>query len=265
MCLSRNKIFSLIAILSFSLFMQVHAQSKAGQRVFYKLTLYHFSSPAQEATLDHYLAKAYLPALHRAGIKQIGVFKPLANDTSADKMIYVLVPLQTMKELLTLPGQLKKDAAYLESAKPYLDAKYNQPPYSRMETILLRAFSFAPQLTPPDFRTDKKDRVYELRSYESPTEKLNINKVEMFNEGGEIAIFKRLRFNAIFYGEVIAGSSMPNLMYMTSFKNMADHDAHWKAFGNDPEWKTLSGKEEYQNNVSYHDIRLTRPADYSDY
>ena len=36
----------------------------------------------------------------------------------------------------------------------------------------------------------------------------------MFNEGGEIRLFARLNFNAVFYGDVLAGDRMPNLMYM---------------------------------------------------
>jgi NIPSNAP len=114
-------------------------------------------------------------------------------------------------------------------------------------------------------KADKNERVYELRSYESATEKLFRNKVKMFNEGGEIAIFKKLNFNAIFYSEVIAGNKMPNLMYMTSFENMADRDAHWKNFGSDPDWKALSSLPEYRNNVSHIDIMFLRPAAYSDY
>lgn len=87
----------------------------------------------------------------------------------------------------------------------------------------------------------------------------------MFNEGGETAIFKKLNFNAVFYGEVIAGSRMPNLMYMTSFENMEDRKAHWKSFSSDPDWKKLSGREAYKNNVSKIDITFLRPADYSDF
>ena len=56
---------------------------------------------------------------------------------------------------------------------------------------------------------------------ESATEKNLKIKVQMFNQGDEIGLFKRLNFNAIFYSEVISGSKMPNLMYMTSFENKA--------------------------------------------
>ncbi|RYG43215.1 MAG: NIPSNAP family containing protein, partial [Chitinophagaceae bacterium] len=114
-------------------------------------------------------------------------------------------------------------------------------------------------------KSDKKDRVYELRSYESATEKIFANKVQMFNDGNEVGIFQRLGFNAIFYGEVLAGSKMPNLMYMTSFENMDDRNNHWKAFSADAEWKKLSALPEYQQNVSHIDIVLMNPATYSDF
>jgi hypothetical protein len=89
--------------------------------------------------------------------------------------------------------------------------------------------------------------------------------VHMFNEGGEVDLFKRLNFNAVFYAEVIAGPNMPNLIYMTSFENMADRDAHWKSFGADPEWKKLSTDSFYQHNVSRVDITLMKAMGYSDY
>ena len=74
-----------------------------------------------------------------------------------------------------------------------------------------------------------------------------------------------LNFNAIFFAEVISGSRMPNLMYMTSFENRNDRDAHWKAFGESPEWKNLSSMPEYQHNVSKAEVILTKAASYSDY
>jgi hypothetical protein len=107
--------------------------------------------------------------------------------------------------------------------------------------------------------------VYELRSYESASEKKYWKKVEMFNEGGEIDLFSRLNFNAVFYAEVISGPAMPNLMYMTSFENMEDRNAHWKAFSNDPKWKELTSMKEYEKTVSKNVILFLRPKSYSSY
>lgn len=254
-----------ILILNLHFAVPTLAQNKKGQRMFYELKLYHFTTLAQETMLDNYLAKAYIPALHRAGISHIGAFKPISNDTAAGKRLYVLIPFTSLDQKLTVAGRLQKDMAYINEAKPYSDAPFDNPPYRRMESILLQAFRLAPVLTLPRLTGEKSQRVFELRSYESPTEKINLNKVQMFNEGGEIPLFQRLGFNAIFYGEVIAGSQMPNLMYMTSFENIADREAHWQTFRADAEWKALSGKTEYKNNVSKNEQILTHPTSYSDY
>jgi hypothetical protein len=235
------------------------------QREFYQLSAYHFSTQAQEKALDTYFQNALIPALHRMGIKTVGVFKSWSNDTVADKVTFVLIPLGSLDMIEKIAKQLKKDEQYVIAAADYLNADYKSPPYTRKEIMLLHAFPLAPQMQLPNLKAAKPDRVYELRSYESATDKKFENKVKMFNEGDEIGLFKRLNFNAIFYSEVIAGSKMPNLMYMTSFENRADRDAHWKTFGNDSAWKKLSAMPEYQNNVSHIDISFLYPTDYSDF
>jgi hypothetical protein len=243
-------------------FLLISAKTFANE--IYVITVYHFND-SQEVRLDTYLQTAYIPALHRKGKNEIGVFKPIANDTSADKLIYVIVPYKTFDEIQIIDESLLKDDVYTQAGQDYINASYQSPPYTRMEKIILTAFPLAPQMQLPHLTSDKKDHIYELRSYESPTEKYHMNKVKMFNEGGEINIFKRINANAVFYADVIAGSHMPNLMYMTSYENMQDRDAHWKSFGDDADWKRISGMDEYKNNVSKADITLMHAASYSDY
>jgi NIPSNAP len=238
---------------------------KKAVREFYQITVYHYSQPEQEKILDNYLEKALLPALHRMQISNVGVLKAIANDTSNNKNLYVLIPLTSVDMVTKIADKLAADKLYQDAGTAYINAPYTAAPYNRMETILLKSFHLAPTLQLPKLNGPKKDRVYELRSYESATEKIFRNKVHMFNEGDEIGLFKRLNFNAIFYSEVIAGGKMPNLMYMTSFENMQDRDAHWKSFGSDPYWKKLSSMPEYQKNVSHIDIIFLRPAEYSDF
>lgn len=260
----RKKIYLLFCTMSCLLSLSSFAQKPAKQS-FYQLTVYHYTTADQEKVLDNYLQNALLPALHRQSYKDVGVFKAIANDTAKEKLLYVLVTAPAVEQFTGIAAKLEKDAAYQQAGKEYLDAVYTAAPYSRMETILLKAFHLAPTLTKPNLKSAKKERVYELRSYESATEKIFRNKVHMFNEGDEIGLFKRLNFNAIFYSEVIAGSKMPNLMYMTSFENMDERNAHWKAFSADAQWKKLSGDPFYQKNVSHIDITFLRPAEYSDY
>lgn len=218
------------------------------------LKVYHYKTRQQEQVIDSFLQYHLLPSLKGAEIINTGVFKPVGNDTATDKKVFVLIPLKSLKQWE------KSLSIFAEGAENVTNEK---PAFSRMENIFMRSFSKHPIVTPPLLKEGKKDRIYELRSYESAGEKLNKNKVRMFNEGGEVDIFNRLGFNAIFYGEVIFGAKMPNLMYMTSFESMAARDAHWKSFSSDPEWKKLSALPEYQKNVSHIDIVFLKATDYS--
>jgi hypothetical protein len=244
----------------------VSAPARAGSKqAFYAIRVYQLKTQQQEARVDSFLQNALIPALHRQGISQVGAFKPVGNDTAAIRKIYVFIPLRNLDQFVTLSASLAKDARFLADGSSYLDAGYNDPPYVRMESILLQAFPDMPtHATPWSGQPYSPDRIYELRSYEGPTEKLYANKVQMFNQGGEIPLFARLDFHAVFYASVLAGAHMPNLMYMTSFDNMAARDQHWKSFSDDPFWKQLVSSPQYQHNVSHVDDIFLHAAAYSE-
>jgi hypothetical protein len=203
--------------------------------------------------------------MHRAGIKTVGVFKPLESDTTSGKRIYVWAPYSSLNHFAKTLEKLEKDVEYQKSGMDVLGAPFNQVAFLRKESILMLAFHLTPNFIVPSFPTPHSQRIYELRSYEGGTENLYRKKVQMFNEGGESALFKSLDFNALFYAEVISGGTMPNLMYMTTFADMASRTAHWDSFRIHPEWKRLSGLPEYKNTVSKSVILFLRPADYSDF
>ncbi|WP_194972395.1 NIPSNAP family protein [Aquiflexum lacus] len=257
-----SKLLSILTLLiTFFLVFDLYAQSS--KRDIYELRTYHIENKDQENQVDNYLRNALLPALHRNGVGKVGVFKPISSQPDAGKKIYVFIPYKSMKQYLALPSKLEKDNTYLEAGNPYIYASHKNPPYKRIETALLQAFSGMPRFKESSVTGPKKDQVYELRSYEAATERLYRQKVKMFNEG-ETDIFFKLDFNPVFFAETLAGAQMPNLMYMTSFPNMESRDAHWKAFGSDPDWDRMKVMEEYQNTVSRNDTRLLYPTDYSD-
>lgn len=233
-------------------------------RDYYQIKVYNLKDKDQEATVDTYLKNAYLPALHRAGIKKVGVLKPVEANAEGGTKIFVLIPISKIEQIETLDAKLAKDKKYQTDGADYINASWEKTPYERMESILLKAFSEMPETGVPTHTTPASERIYELRSYEGPTEKMYQKKVEMFNEGGEVAIFKNLGFQPIFFGEVISGSTMPNLMYLTTFSDMKSHDEHWNAFRTHPDWKELSAKQEYKHTVSHSVIQLLHPTDYSD-
>ena len=253
-----------LAIALFFLPLFAHAGQVPPQKEYYSILVYHLKDAEQESRLDAYLKDAFLPAVHKAGIAKAGVFKPIDNDTSADRRVYVFLPGRSVEQLLRLPQQLLTNSTYVAAGKDYIDAAWDKPVYIRMETIILDAFPGMPKWEAPALKSPKSERIYELRNYESASEKLHQNKVDMFNKGDEVGLFKRLGFNAVFYAEVISGSRMPNLMYLTTFENKADRDEHWKVFGKDEYWLKLKSMPEYQNNVSKNDTRFLTPTDYSD-
>lgn len=240
-------------------------KSKLIDRQFYQLKVYTFKTEDQVATTDKYLKEAFLPGLKKQGIKNIGVFRLKKKETDTVQQIFVLIPFNSIDRFLRLEDDLSMDKEYAEKGNEYIKASYQKPPYQRIESIFMKAFEDMPAMRVPELSGPKSERIYELRSYESATEQYYKSKVDMFNAGGEIKLFDRLGFNAVFYAEVIFGSKMPNLVYMTTFENKASRDAHWKTFGEDPAWTTMKALPKYLNTVSHSDILFLTPAEYSDY
>lgn len=261
-----NSFFLLICLMALGCQSKKEATSEpAPERQYYELKTYTMTTDQQVSMTDQYLREAYLPAMKRLGIANIGVFKPRPNEADSSKKIVVLLPLTSMDQLLTITDQLAEDSIFQAAGADYLNAPHDNPPYERIASVLLRAFTEMPIMQTPKLSGERADRVYELRSYESATEKYYWSKVDMFNAGGEVRLFEKLEFNAVFYGEVISGDKMPNLMYMTTFTDQQSRDAHWKAFGESPEWQALKVMPRYANTVSHSDIYFLYPTEYSDY
>jgi hypothetical protein len=237
----------------------------APKQQYYEIKIYRIKDSGQAGTIDKYLKDAFIPAMHRAGISKIGVFKPVEADTAYGKLIYVFIPYKTADEYFKLVTFLENDKAYQAAGKDFIDAPYNNPPFVRYESVFMKAFSHMPQFRVTSYTTPVSERIYELRSYESATEAKALKKIQMFNEGGEIGIFEKVGANAVFYAQVLLGSQKPRLMYMTTYSDMKSHDEHWLAFRNSPEWKTISSMEEYKNSTSKTKAFLLHPTDYSDF
>ncbi|GAC1430310.1 MAG: hypothetical protein NVSMB7_06640 [Chitinophagaceae bacterium] len=212
---------------------------KNSKQEFYELRVYTFKNPEQEKITEDYFEKAAIPALNRLGSKNIGVFKEMKPGDQT--RLFVIIPYKSIEDFVQLDDKLLNDVVYKEAATGNLNATAAAPEYERIESSLLKAFLHMPVIVPPA----KKPRIFELRRYESSTETASKKKIEMFNEKGEINIFKRTGLIPVFFGETIIGALRPNLTYMLTFDDMAAHDKNWKSFGSDPEWKKISSVPEY--------------------
>jgi len=260
----KKTFFTIIILCLFSAPAFLKAQAPAKQ-MYYEIKVYRISQASQAVTIDNYLKDAFIPAMHRAGVYNIGVFKPVEADTAFGKLIYVFIPYETSDQYFKIIDVLEKDQLYQQAGKEFLDAPYNNPAFARYESIFMKAFKFMPKMKVFKYETPPSARIYELRSYESATEIKALNKIKMFNEGGEIAIFEKVGSNAVFYAQVLFGSQKPRLMYLTTYADMKSHDDHWNAFRVHPDWLSLKAKEEYLNSTSKTKAFLCHPTDYSDF
>ena len=157
-------------------------------------------------------------------------------------------------------GQAAVRCRISKSRTEYLAVQATDPVYDRVESSLFRAFETMPKVEKPA----GKPQMYNLRIYESHNEAAGQKKIEMFNQG-EIAIFRKVGLNPVFFGEAIAGTRMPNLTYLLAFHDDKARADAWGKFGGDPDWKKLRAIPEYEDKriVSRITNKLLTPTAYS--
>lgn len=232
-------------------------QQKKTRQEFYELREYNFTDARQQAQVEDYFEKAAIPALNRMGSKHIGVFREQLEE--GQPRLFVLIPFSSLEAFGSMRSTLDKDKAYQQAAAPYLQATAAAPAYARIRSSLMKAFAYLPQLEVPE----QKARVFELRRYESPSELAGRQKIKMFNEGGELEIFRRTGLDPVFFGETLVGEQLPNLTYMIAFDDMEEHARNWKKFVEDPEWIRIKDLPEYVDTVSNITNTFLVPAPFS--
>jgi hypothetical protein len=237
-------------------------QGAGASREFYELRVYEMQTGNRKAVLHEYLEKACLPAWNRLGCTPVGVFTVLSGDTPLN--LYVLVPYPDLQTFSAAPARLAADAEYQKAAATYLSATIDNPAYVRYESTLMHAFTHLPRVRVPAETAGNKPRIFELRIYESHSETAALKKIEMFNEGGEIALFDRVGMRSVFFGQTLIGRRQPNLVYMTVHADMAAREQTWEVFRNSPDWKKLSSDPQFANTVSAAMVTaFLRPTAYS--
>jgi hypothetical protein len=238
-------------------------ETQAAQPEYYLWRQYILRNGAAPGRLADYLERAAIPALNRAGHSPVGAFEVVAGVPGPT--VFTLTPLPTLDSLGTLESRLLADQQYVAAAGAYLDATPGDPAYVRQETSLLSAFPKFPRVVVPSATASRGPRLFEVRTYESPSEKAHLAKVRMFSDMGEIDIFKRVGLTPVFFSRTVAGPRMPSLVYMLVYDDMAAREKGWSTFVNDPEWKKLASTPGYSDPDIVTNITslYLRPAAYS--
>jgi hypothetical protein len=157
---------------------------------------------------------------------------------------YLIVPGPSADALAAFEPKLAEDKNFLETAAPFWNATAAAPAFQRVEISLLEAFAGWPMLRLPPTTATKGKRMFQLRTYESPSNGDHVRKVEMFHSG-ELDCFLNSGFHPVFFGDTLIGSRMPNLTYMLAFTDMAELEAKWDVFRNNPAWKKLQASPRF--------------------
>jgi hypothetical protein len=228
----------------------------ANEKEIYEWRIYTLNENGTEA-LDNFFKETLIPAYNRQGVSA-GAFKLYKEEDT--ELRYLLLVYPNITSYLKIKHEIWNDQVFKKAAQSFYDETAPNPVYSEFETLLCEAFDKIPKMRKPD-----KDRtLFELRHYKSPNEEANQRKVKMFN-ADEIAIFDKVGINSVCYGEVLAGTRMPSLVYLTWYKDETTRNAVWGTFVKDPDWIRIKDMKEYSYTATNNKSRLLSPLPYSQF
>ena len=261
---------SLAASATAALAGRISAAPAGASREYYELRAYRVKAGASFGLIDGYLEKALLPALAKRGVKNAGAFTELEVDKragtskpKADTPLWVLIPHASLESFASVSADLNTDTTVQAAGAAYLGVAKASPAFDRVDTWLYRAFAGMPRMEVPAFSAKRTPtRVFEMRDYESHSERAALSKMAMF-DNGETQLMRDLGMSPLFFGQGIAGPNLPHLRYITGGSDLATHLAPWAKFGPDPRWVKLKDDPQYKDNTSKNTARFLAPTAYS--
>jgi hypothetical protein len=226
-----------------------------------ELRRYRLRNGPMATRFSAYAKDALVPALGRAGIKPVGAFNMSFGPESPT--LHLLLPHPDAASVASLDARLLADAEYERAASAYLSLPPSDPPYLACDSTLHATVKTLPGVAKPTGAAAGPARVFELRTYRSPGEPAGRRKIEMFEAGGELAIFARLGMHTVFFTRDLVGAGLPSLTYLLAFADVSAREKAWAAFRDDAEWVKLRDQPAYADIVSGIDAALLRPTDYS--
>lgn len=241
--------------------MAVSAQGQAARRELIEIRTYSCSSVEKRDALIGIFDAALIPALNRQGIGKVGVFwsSGEVNDGNAAYAtnVFVVIPHPDMASFMASERRLLADVAFMKAAAVIFGAPMKEPLYDTCGSSLLLAFESCPQVTPV---TSSADRLFQLRIYNSYTSERNAKKIAMFEQGGEIGLFRECGLQPVFFGEALAGDKLANLTYLVGFADKAEKEAAWKRFREHPGWLKLKADPQYKDTANKITNIVLRPS-----
>jgi hypothetical protein len=190
----------------------------------------HMQNGSQTTRMAKWLETRLLPICQKHGFGTMGFFTVSVGRDLPTTLIVFSFP--SLAEMETLWGRLGSDPDY---AAAVVEMEKDEPAFYRVESTLLRATSFCPPLaaTPAG---EPAHKLYELRTYESPTNRQLGYLHDRFGKDGEIAIFHKSGIHPVLYADTIFGVNQPNMAYLIPFESEAHREKAWATFNADADW-----------------------------
>jgi hypothetical protein len=261
--MERRDFLSLLSVPAFAGLIDQQAPARPGSPDVLLWWQYSLKTGTQPRRLADFLQNAALPALNRAGVSPVGVFEVTFGLPTPT--VFLLAPFSTAAALFSIEATLDRDEQSATAGSAYLNATAADPAFVRQDVSILAAVAQAPRIQVPAATAAKGPRLFELRTYESPSERAHRAKVRMFTEMGELEIFRKAGLTPVFFSRTVAGPRMPSLVYMLVHENMAAREKSWDNFRNDPDWKKLAATPGYTDAEIVSNITTVflRPSAYS--
>lgn len=256
--MDRREFLAATAATAISPVPQVETLAQMATRQYIELRRYHLLPGTKQRAFTAFVGEAAIPAMNRAGVRKVGAFTVVYGE-NAPSLLLVLAH-DSLDTVVSLRDRLANDVEYGRAGAAILEAPMSDPAFVRVESSLLRAFEAMPTVEPA--AGVGTPRIYEMRTYESHSDRAALNKLKMFN-AGEVPIFRRAGLTPVFFGERLVGEKMPSLTYMLTFTDMAAREKAWSAFSKDADWKTLSTDPQFRDNVSAISDIILQPTGYS--
>lgn len=226
----------------------------------YELRRYRMHNGTMVSRLSAYAKDALVPALNRAGVTPVGLFNVAVGEGPT---LHVLMPHKDAASVLALDEKLAADAEYRKAAEPIATLPSGDPAYIRVDSSLHAAVPTFPGIEKPAGAAAGPNRLFELRTYRSHSKLGNRKKIEMFEQGGELAIFRRDGLATVFFSRDVVAEGLPSLTYMLVFADAATREKNWDVFRQDPEWLKLRAQPGYADAEVVSGITSTilRPAE----
>lgn len=205
------------------------AAEQGGKTRYYIVEQFYLENGSQPGRMHEFCAKTLVPAMGRVHKGPLIAMEALIAPHMPQ--VALIVGLESLGQMDTISKALFGDKDFSRAFDRWEEG---EAPYVSSSASLLVATPYSPEITVAE-KPAAAPRIFELRSYHSPTARQAKALHERF-AGPEIKIFHRVGVHPLFYSSTVFGQNRPNLTYLIPFDSLAAREKAWNAFGADEEW-----------------------------